>query len=220
MKKLLALLILLALTVPAHAYNLDLGASGQNDSYMLNLSARETFGEIGAGIAGRYGKNGGETTANQTRLRLSLDHDFSDKWALWADEQAVNDRVLNRVENFAGIGLKLTFIRTDRWKADVSAGPLYHYTRHDNGDEDSMARYSLRGRVKWKHRDNMASLTVFYQPNTADSEDYIAKAIAEAGAKMGEKSTLKLRVEGEHRSVLPRDDRNTITGMLVLSVEG
>jgi hypothetical protein len=168
----------------------------------------------------RYGKDGGATRTNKASLGLGLDHDFSDKWALWADEQAVNDRVLNRVENFAGIGLKLTLIRTDRWKADVSAGPLYHYTRHDNGDEDSVARHSLRGRVKWKHRDSMAALTVFYQPNTADSEDYIAKAIAEAGAKMGEKSTLKLRVEGEHRSVLPRDDRNTITGMLVLSVEG
>lgn len=215
---LIAIMVLMPIAAWGSPPEYQFGGQGHYDVYLLNARARVTLGSFGLSASQLYGKTGGETTANEWRARIGYDRPLSWRWGGWADETAHRNRVDRYSENMLAAGLTYTAYMSGITSVKLSAGPMRHDLRRDDGHTETLTRLSARFNVERETEDTRAEFTAFHRANVEDRRDYLASAVLEFGLKQSKGRIVGIRLEDQYRSEGPR--RHNVTWFFTLTLGG
>lgn len=201
------LIIILLLLLPVQSFAGTISFSGTR-------TGGETSGQTATGkfsdkagpvefyIEYGYGKYEDIVVKNEGKFGLDYDREINDRWKFWLDFTTGFNRVAGVTqESFLAAGPKYIIYKGSSRELSLSYGAMF-----EQAPDHSTNRHSIRPKFKGKY----IGAVYYYQPNMADSDDYISKL----ESTLSLTKWLKLYYTDEYRSIL--DYRYTETGVRVV----
>lgn len=245
---LLLLGMCLLLSSPASAWQVELGASGQQGTVNTkggSAAVKHQGERFSFNTSYAYKEAAGLTSVDKGHAHLGYDRTMGKRWEFWSFIHSAFNKIQGiSIENFAGLGPKYTFYKGTHGKASFSLGYLHHYTEYEGGWGDTFVapamrcigtcppvrvpgpsskldhRISARLKASYKDKTSSAAFVLFYQPSVDETSDYIVSGETWYMHKVSGALSLKALIEGTYRSTLVQPQEITQWLSLVWKLGG